>query len=104
MLNEQLQRQIEQEAEAIAANLNDNNDYQAGVINGTKAGYEAAGEIYASKWQEEKELRERYEKALKEIQAKAVFPKTENEAGVTIYDILKLCNEALTPKTSNDEQ
>lgn len=55
------------------------------------------------KLQEAQQLVERYEKALKEIQAKCVFPKTENEAGIAIYDILKLCNEALTPKTGSDD-
>lgn len=38
----------------------------------------------------------KYEAALKEIQGKATFPKTENEMGVTIYNILKVCNEALS--------
>lgn len=55
------------------------------------------------KLQAAEERCERYEKALKEIKTKCVFPKTENEAGIAIYDILKLCSDSLTPKTNTNE-
>ncbi len=99
MLNEQLKDQISTEGEAISAKFKDNNDYQSGIIQGFNNGYEVAGYKYADKWQEEKELRERYENALKDIIA-ALYGISNTVAN----DIEKIANEALTPKTTTDER
>lgn len=95
MLNEQLQKELDQEAKAAAKKM-------TGRVPIFRMGYEAGhydgADKYASKWQEEKELRERYEKALKEIARKL--------AGINdtvTNDIERIANEALPPKTGSDE-
>lgn len=118
-LTPELQKQIEQEAEANTLNFKDNNDYQGGIIQGYKDGYEVAGDKYAELWQTAEARADRAEKALKEI-AEWKLPATDRfwdhgtglepmsyEAcygsnGVRDY-FKALATEALTPKASDDE-
>lgn len=96
MLNKQLQSQIEQEAEENTSHFKDNNDYQAGYIQGYKDGYEVSGVKYAELWQAAEEKAERYEKALREIIG-------YNGNGVPHkHEMISIASEALTPKASTD--
>lgn len=116
MLNEQLQKQIEQEAESNTLDFKDNNDYQAGKIDGYKEGYEIAGEIYAEKWQSAQQLVERYEKALKAIISPIAYlqRKAVDEGAIlggqmaqylanNVSFLQEIATKALTPKTGSDE-
>lgn len=60
----ELQKQIEQEADAITAKLKDNNDYQAGYSKGYEDGYIAAGGKYGIKWSAAEQQLEQMAKAL----------------------------------------
>lgn len=66
MLSKQLQDQIEQEAEANTRDFKDNNDYQAGKINGYTEGYEAAGEKYAALYETAIAMAERSGKGIRD--------------------------------------
>lgn len=91
MLNEQLQKQIEQEAKDEAKKLT----CRVPMFKlGYEGGYGDAGEKYAVKWQEEKELREKYEKALREIWS--LVPAK--------HDMIAIAREALTPKQTTNER
>lgn len=117
MLNEQLQKEINQEAKA-GQHTHPGTDYGHGFNKGYDSGYKFAGEKYAEKWQQAQQLAERYEKALKFI-LKWEFPPTGQ-----FWDIDKLqpmsyaacygsngerdfmrnvATEALTPKSGSDE-
>lgn len=104
-LSSELQVQIEQEAEDRTARLKDNNDFQAGIIQGNKDGYEAAGEKYSLKWQQAEQRAERYEKALKEIRKweLATGAKIKVKHLDILKEIMQTVNEALTPKQTTDE-
>lgn len=119
---EEVYKQIDAEAEEAALVY----PYSAGgdeprprpQVNGVRKAYYIKGAApYAEKWQEEKELRERYEKALKAIRewqlpSTGKFwdeEKTQPMSYGACYgsngerDYFKwLANEALTPKTSTD--
>lgn len=87
----ELQKQIDQEAKAEAKKLT----CRVPMFKfGYEGGYGDAGEKYAIKWQEEKELRERYEKALKEIWS--LVPAK--------HDMISIAREALTPKLTTNER
>lgn len=97
MLNEQLQAQIEQEAKDEAKKM-------TARVPAFRIGYEAghydAAEKYALKWQEAEQKATRYEKALKEIQAKVrktIFP----AQACTDFD--RYITELLTPKQTTDD-
>lgn len=94
MLSKQLQDQIEQEAEATTRDFKDNNDYQAGKINGYTEGYEAAGEKYATLYETAIARAESAERALKKI----------NDTGwvLGIQGCINVAHKALTPKTGED--
>lgn len=104
-LTTELQKQIEQEAKAEAKKLT----CRVPMFKfGYEGGYGDAGEKYAVKWQEEKELRERYEKALREIQAKAkygIFPHlpVETMGAQMCIEIDRYITELFTPKQTNDD-
>ena len=66
-LSPELQTKIEQEAEVITAGFKDTNDYEAGIIQGYKEGYEDAGDKYALKWEQAEQQLEQMAKALKEV-------------------------------------
>lgn len=116
-LTPELQSQIEQEAESRTARLNDNNDFQGGIIQGNKDGYEAGAEKYALKWQEAEQRAERYEKALKDIAMQKTCEETEADEDIPIgsdgkrmgdiemgYDCcIETAREALTPKQTTDD-
>lgn len=101
MLSKQLQEQIEQEAKSSAADFN----YYPGSTEceDLESSYTTAATKYGLLYETALARAERAEKALREIKELAVFPKTENESGVAIYNILKICEAALTPKTGEDE-
>jgi hypothetical protein len=63
---EQLQNQIEQEADAITAKLKDNTDYQAGYSKGYEDGYTTAGGKYGIQWAAAEVQLEKMAKALEE--------------------------------------
>lgn len=110
-LTPELQKQIEQEAGERAEGWTDRMKSEI-----AKSEYYIGATVYAEKWQEEKELRERYEKALKAI-AKPIAhlqQKAEKEGaslnGHFAQELARsaaflqsLADEALNPKTSTDE-
>lgn len=107
MLNKQLQDQIEQEA-IDGTKVRAESEGDIGWNQGYERGYEAAGEKYAEKWQEAQQLVERYEKALKEIQAKAqrgIFPHLPVEimGAQMCIEIDQYVTDLLTPKTGSDD-
>lgn len=93
MLDEQLRKQIEQEADVITARMD---DCEAGKIKGFEEEYIKAGERYAEKMQRAEAHAERYEKALKEIIA---LRRPLNDDTAVLIAL-----QALTPKTSNDDK
>lgn len=94
MLNEQLQKQIEQEADDLATNSEKPDGFRFGL----EDGYIPGATKYAEKWQHEKELRERYEKALN-----AILNTNHDNHERVILKVKSLATEALTPKTSTDD-
>lgn len=96
---EEIYTQIDTEAEEAAlvypCSAGDDEPLPRPQINGVRKAYFIKGATpYAEKWHEEKELRERYEKALRRIGNMSELP-----------DRIKwIINEALTPKPSTDEQ
>lgn len=96
MLSKQLQKQIEQEAK-VGQHTYPGTDYGHGFNKGYDSGYKIAGEKYATLWQAAEVRAERYEKALKEIYGHAGFVPHKHE-------MITIAREALTPKTSTDEQ
>lgn len=109
MLNEQLKQQIATDAEVNTRDFKDSNDYEAGIIQGYKEGYEVAGEHYVELWQAAEEKAARYEKALKDF-ARQIKMHC-NKMGIRSVVIQCIANrmeelditEALTPKTGEDE-
>ena len=57
-------RQIEQDAQKLTAKYNTDSDYQAGYCQGVIDGYEQGGAAFASKYLEEKQRADIYEKYL----------------------------------------
>lgn len=102
MLDEQLQNELDQEAKAQAKKL-------TGRVQIFRMGYEAGhydgAEKYASKWQEEKELRERYEKALKGFASR--MKEYCEKMGITSLELQRITIDMeefnLTHKMSSDE-
>lgn len=99
MLKEQLKQQIATDTETNTRDFKDTNDYDTGVIQGYKEGYEIAGEHYAEKWQEAEERAERAEKALNLI---AQFS-DPGDHWIAICKMKSIAVDALTPKTGSDE-
>lgn len=107
MLNEQLQKQIEQEADVITARMNDRSDYEAGKIKGFEEGYIKAGERYAEKAQAaEQRMEDLSEKIIDNLdfiaEAKGHISDEDIISQVRI-GLTKLL-EALSPKTSSDDK
>lgn len=97
MLNEQLQKQIEQEANKSASRLfNTHSRFIA------RTEYALGAERYADKWQESEEKAARYEKALEQIKNLATISNL-SDGSVKGAQVLRIAREALTPKTSEDE-
>jgi hypothetical protein len=71
-LSPELTAQIEQDADDIILKLNDDNDYQAGVINGYGNGYKVAGEKYALKFEQAEQQLEQMAKALESLRIDSV--------------------------------
>lgn len=93
MLNEQLQKEMEQEAKAEVAKITDRIPaYKFGY----EDGYYDAGQKYAAKWQEAQRRADRYEKALKEIYGHAGFVPNKHE-------MITIAREAITHKTGSDD-
>lgn len=100
----ELQKQIEREAKAYAQLKEDDFKDKKHLHRKTLIMYahmQGATE-YAEKWQAAQQRVEQLEKALRDIQQMATFPKTENESGVALYNILKQCNVSLN-KSDIDE-
>lgn len=115
-LSKEIKTQISNEAEANVKDFKDNNDFQAGKIEGYKEGYEIAGEIYAEKWQESEAKAALYEQALKDIISPIAYLQrkaAEEGAGLDGHYAQALANnvaflqgiaeKAITPKTGSDE-
>lgn len=96
MLSKQLQDQIEQEA-IDGQQILPATEYSLGINKGYEIGYEAAGEKYGQLYETALARAERAEKALKEICG---------YGGVLVpakHTMIAIANEALTPKTGEDE-
>lgn len=95
MLNEQLQKQIEQEGKSSAANFNYFPD--STECEDLESSYATGASRYAALWQAAEEKAARYEKALKEIAAHTggLIPQK--------HEMIAIAREALTPKTGEDE-
>ena len=92
MLNEQLQKQIEQEAKAYASLFKHGEDFRI-------LGYKDGAIRFADRLQEAQQLVERYEKALKQIEQMS----DPGDYWKAIIDMKAIASEALTPKTGSDE-
>lgn len=106
MLNKQLQAQIEQEATSSAANFH----YYPGSeqFEDMESAYETGAKKYALKWQQSEQRAARYEKALKEIQAKVnkgIFPHlpVETMGAQMCIEIDQYITDLLTPKQGTDD-
>jgi hypothetical protein len=99
MLSKQLQDQIEQEAEANTRDFKNNNDYDAGNIDGYKEGYEVAGVNYAALYETALARAERAERALNLI-AQMSDP---GDHWVAVCKMKSIATDALTTKTGEDE-
>lgn len=107
MLNEQLQKEINQEANDYAntevcdwGKIQGNNQLDKWEI--AHDAYRDTAMKYAEKWQQAQQLVERYEKALKEIET--IIEQAINEAiFVDEWAISLVIKKALTPKTGSDE-
>lgn len=98
MLNEQLQKQIEQEAHRLYPLIGDVKK---------RIGYIKAAELYVEKMQAAEEKAAKYEKALKYI---ATFNLTSEADELDLSDaecgynaIIETAREVITPKTGEDE-
>lgn len=105
MLTEQLQKQLDAEAKGEAKKLTG----RVPIFRmGYESGYFDGAETYALKWQAAEQRAERYEKALKEIRAKAkrgIFPHlpVETMGAQMCIEIDQHITDLLTPKqTTND--
>lgn len=124
MLKEQLSQQIVTDAEELTKGFKDTNDYEAGIIQGFKDGYDVAGYKYAALWQAAEEMAAKYEKALRELEMQsadlnlALAAMLNGYQNLSIYqrdwftvpkDLIDnytkmvLNYDALTPKTGEDE-
>lgn len=121
MLNEQLQKQIEQEAEDYASvQIGDKakfiGHHDSRRWDDAKEDWEAGAEHYATLWQAAEEKADRYEKALKEIANPMAYlqRKAEEEGSVLNGMAFQVANDpafiksiataALTLKTSDDDR
>lgn len=97
MLNEQLQRQIEQEAASDASSYG----YATGteVDEDLQSVYRYAAGKYAEKWQAAEQRADRYEKALNLISQMS----DPGDYWVAICKMKSIAADALTPKTVSDE-
>lgn len=104
MLNEQLKKQIRNEATSSAANFH----YYPGSeqFEDMETAYETGAFKYAEKWQSAQQLVERYEKALIKIVSLSCKVDSRN-AILELKSIASMAvakeNEAPTPKTGSDE-
>lgn len=109
MLNEQLQKQIEQEA-VHEASLHFHPQYSPDQNTACRINYKNGASKYASLWQAAEEKAARYEKALKNF-ARQIKMHC-NKMGIRSVVIQCIANrmeelditEAITPKTSEDEK
>jgi hypothetical protein len=85
-LSPELTAQIEQEADDIILKLNDDNDYQAGVINGYGNGYKVAGEKYALKFEQAEQQLEQMAKAMLYISNGGATPIRKANQALTDYN------------------
>lgn len=97
-LPSELQSQIEQEAKDRSMGFENKG---TGFIVRTE--YALGAEKYAFKWQEAEQRADRYETVLRLIQEQATDPDNDNDPGVSLWNILNFCKEALTPKQSTDD-
>lgn len=104
---EEVYKQIDAEAEEAAlvypCSAGDDEPRPRPEVNGVRKSFYIKGATpYAEKWQEEKELRERYEKALNTILSRPT-PLCHKTHIAWVNKAKQICNEALAPKTSTDE-
>lgn len=115
MLNEQLRELIKREADALYDALNekaqevDSYDFGLPMVNRQTQPIIDCLTQYADKWQAAEQRAERYEKALKEVQAKAkrgIFPHLPVEVmgAQMCIEIDQYVTDLLTPKTGSDER
>lgn len=98
MLNEQLQKQIEQEG-AQAASMQFHPKWSPDQNTACRITYSQGATEYAKKWQQAQQLVERYEKALKQIEQMS----DPGDYFKAICDMKAIATKALTPKTGSDE-
>lgn len=105
-LTTELQKQIEQEAKSSAANFN----YypESSEFEDLESTHVTGASRYAVLWQEAEQKADRYEKALKEIQAKAkngIFPHlpVETMGAQMCIEIDRYITDLFTPKQPTDE-
>lgn len=96
MLNEQLQKQIEQEANKSASRLfNTHSKFIA------RTEYALGAERYAELWQAAEEKANRYEKALRQINSLATISDLK-PGSVRGAEVCRIAKDALTPKTGEE--
>lgn len=124
-LTPELTTQIEQYAKELTSGFQNTNDYERGIIQGYKEGYEDAGEKYACKWQETEKMMEKMAKAMdtlskisgiyidhngladiNNIEGVKELIKDSNKLSIKAlsdYNVYKQKAEALTPKQTTDD-